>query len=58
MQKALTVLNKDYPVLRLFVTLGNASESIYYGLGFVTGVEFKKLYIPALQKTASKNFKV
>lgn len=50
LKKALTVLNKEYPVLRLFVTLGNASESIYYGLGFVPGVEFKKLYIPALER--------
>lgn len=46
-KKALTVLNKEYPVLRLFVTLGNAAESVYYNLGFVPGVEFKRYYIPA-----------
>lgn len=46
LKKALTILNREYSVLRLFVTLGNASESIYYNLGFVPGAEFKRLYIP------------
>ena len=46
-EKALTVLNREYPILRLFVTIGNVSESVYYELGFIQGVEFKRLYIPA-----------
>lgn len=46
-KRALTVLNKEYSVLRLFVTMGNPSEAVYYELGFVPGVEFKRLYIPA-----------
>ncbi|MCY6959985.1 GNAT family N-acetyltransferase [Clostridium brassicae] len=49
-KKALTVLNNKYPVLRLFVTLGNPAESVYYELGFIQGVEFKRFYIPALNR--------
>lgn len=49
-KKALTVLNNEYPVLRLFVDLGNAAESVYYELGFIPGVEFKRFHIPALNK--------
>ncbi|MTI71598.1 MAG: GNAT family N-acetyltransferase [Firmicutes bacterium] len=49
LKKALTVLNKKYPVVRLFVTIGNGAESVYYELGFIPGVEFKKLYIPAIK---------
>ena len=47
LKKALTVLNSKYPILRLFVTIGNVSESVYYELGFIPGVEFKRFYIPA-----------
>ena len=46
LKKALTVLNSNYPVLRLFVTVGNIAESVYYELGFIPGVEFKKFYLP------------
>lgn len=46
LKKALTVLNNEYPVLRLFVTTGNVSESVYYELGFIPGAEFKRFYIP------------
>lgn len=46
LKKALTILNSKYSILRLFVTLGNVAESVYYELGFVQGVEFNKLYIP------------
>lgn len=45
LKRALTVLKNEHPVLRLFVTLGNVSESIYYELGFVPGVEFKRFYL-------------
>ncbi len=48
LKNALTILNKEYPILRLFVTIGNASESVYYELGFIPGVEFKRFYIPVL----------
>lgn len=47
LKRALTVLKKEYPVLRLFVTTGNVSESVYYELGFVPGVEFKRFCMPA-----------
>jgi ribosomal protein S18 acetylase RimI-like enzyme len=46
-KKALNVLKEEYPVLRLFVTLGNSAEAVYYNLGFLPGVETSKLYIPA-----------
>ena len=47
MKKALTVLKEEYPVVRLFVTLGNNAEALYYNLGFLPGTETTKLYIPA-----------
>ena len=46
-KKALTVLKEEYPVVRLFVTLGNNAEALYYNLGFLPGTETTKLYIPA-----------
>ncbi len=46
LKKALTVLNCKYSILRLFVTIGNNSESVYYELGFIPGVEFKRFYLP------------
>ncbi len=46
LKKALTVLNREYPILRLFVTVGNAAESVYYDLGFIPGLEFKRFYLP------------
>lgn len=47
LKRALTVLQGKYPVLRLFVTLGNDAESVYHELGFVKGTEFRRLYIQA-----------
>lgn len=46
LKKALTVLKDKYPILRLFVTVGNVAESVYYELGFISGVEFKRFYLP------------
>lgn len=45
-KRALTVLKEEYPVLRLFVTLGNSAEALYYNLGFLPGAHTTKLYIP------------
>jgi N-acetylglutamate synthase-like GNAT family acetyltransferase len=39
LRKALTVLNEEYEVLRLFVTIGNSAEALYYNLGFYPGLE-------------------
>ncbi|GGG14609.1 hypothetical protein GCM10010912_68840 [Paenibacillus albidus] len=39
LKKALTVLSDKYEVLRLFVTVGNSAESLYYNLGFYPGLE-------------------
>jgi ribosomal protein S18 acetylase RimI-like enzyme len=48
LKRALTVLKSKYTVLRLFITIGNPAESVYYELGFVQGAEFKRFYIPAV----------
>jgi GNAT superfamily N-acetyltransferase len=37
LQHALTALHPTYPVLRLFVGVGNPAESLYYRMGFVPG---------------------
>lgn len=47
LKKALTVLKSEYEVLRLFVTVGNAAQSVYYKIGFVPGSEFERFYLPA-----------
>ena len=39
LRQALNTLHTTYPVLRLFVTVGNASEAVYHNLGFVAGPE-------------------
>ena len=39
LKRALTVLKEGYPVLRLFVTLGNNAEMVYHKLGFLAGTE-------------------
>lgn len=52
LKKALTVLKKaGYPVLTLYLTVGNRAESVYYNLGFQPGVEIATLHIPARQAT-------
>lgn len=45
-KKALTILNKEYEVLRLFVSIGNSAESVYYNLGFFPGLEQTTFYLP------------
>jgi hypothetical protein len=37
LKKNLTVLKAEFVVLRLFVTIGNSAESLYYRLGFLSG---------------------
>lgn len=39
LRQALNALHPTYPVLRLFVTVGNAAEAVYHNLGFVSGPE-------------------
>ena len=43
---ALSMLKIHYPVLRLFVTLGNDAENVYHKLGFLAGVETTEMYLP------------
>lgn len=45
LSKGISILNREYPVVRLFVTIGNAAESVYHELGFIQGVEFGKYYL-------------
>ena len=46
LKKSLTVLSDMYDILRLFVTLGNKSEAMYYELGFMPGNEIMVMIIP------------
>ncbi len=39
LKKALSVLKEEYPVLRLYVTVGNDAENVYNNLGFLKGLE-------------------
>lgn len=50
LKKALTVLKGEYPVLRLFVTLGNGAETAYHKLGFLAGSEYTEMHLPARVK--------
>ena len=46
LKRALTILNEEYPVLRLSVIAGNPAQSVYYSLGFLPGIEKATLHIP------------
>lgn len=39
LKKALTILKKEYPVVRLYVDIGNEAEQVYDSLGFLKGLE-------------------
>ena len=47
LQNSLTVLKKDYPVVRLYVDSGNPAETLYYNVGFFPGKKLTDLSIPA-----------
>lgn len=42
LDRALTVLEPNYPVLRLFVTSGNPAEQLYKKKGFLSGGEYQQ----------------
>lgn len=42
-KKALTVLREEYPVVRLYVDIGNQAEKVYYNMGFLKGVELTQM---------------
>lgn len=44
-KRALTILKEQYPVLRLFVTLGNDAEIVYHKMGFLPGVETTEMIL-------------
>src|SRR5690606_2573657 len=44
LKRALTILNADYPILRIGVLQGTYAESLYYNLGFMPAeVEVERL---------------
>ena len=45
LKRALTILKEQYPVLRLFVILGNDAEMIYHKMGFLAGVETTEMIL-------------
>ncbi|MFU1794589.1 GNAT family N-acetyltransferase [Paenibacillus azoreducens] len=46
LKKAVTVLKEEYDVIRLFVTIGNSAEALYYRLGFYPGLEQTTFHLP------------
>ncbi len=48
LKRALTILKKEYPALRLFVTLGNDAEMVYHKMGFLAGTETIEMILPAI----------
>ncbi len=38
-KRALSILSEEFAVLRLYVTIGNKAEDLYYNLGFLKGTE-------------------
>lgn len=47
-KRALTSLKEQYPVLRLFVTLGNDAEMVYHKMSFLPGVETTEMILSKL----------
>jgi ribosomal protein S18 acetylase RimI-like enzyme len=47
LKESLTVLNGQFDIIRLFITVGNAAESIYYNFGFLPGIEQITFSLPA-----------
>lgn len=45
-KRALSELKDEFEVLRLFVTIGNSAESLYYNLGFYPGLEQTTFHLP------------
>lgn len=47
LKNSLTVLKGNYEVVRLFVTVGNVAESLYYNFGFLPGMEQITFILPS-----------
>ena len=45
LKRALSELKGSYPVLRLFVTIGNDAEMVYHKMGFLSGTETTKMVL-------------
>lgn len=48
LKRSLTILKKQYPTLRLFVTLGNDAEMVYHKMGFLAGTETTEMILQVL----------
>jgi len=46
-KRALSILKQKHDAMRLFVTIGNSAEAVYYNVGFLPGEEFTNLYMRA-----------
>ena len=47
-KKSLTNLSEKYPVVRLYVDIGNEAENVYYNLGFMKGVELSEMELKVM----------
>ncbi len=50
LKSALTVLNEEYPVIRLYVDIGNKAEELYHNLGFLKGLQLTDMKLGIIEK--------
>lgn len=50
LKSALTVLNEEYPVVRLYVHIGNKAEELYHNLGFLKGLQLTDMKLEVVGK--------
>ncbi|HCQ89062.1 MULTISPECIES: GNAT family N-acetyltransferase [unclassified Clostridium] len=50
LKSALTVLNEEYPVIRLYVHVGNKAEELYHNLGFLKGFQLTDMKLVVVMK--------
>ncbi|WP_291578430.1 GNAT family N-acetyltransferase [Clostridium sp. UBA6640] len=50
LKNALTVLNEEYPVVRLYVHVGNKAEELYHNLGFLKGLQLTDMKFEVAEK--------
>lgn len=49
LKNALTILKKEYPVVRLYVDIGNEAEQVYDNIGFLKGLELTQMKLNQLE---------
>ncbi|WP_454054277.1 GNAT family N-acetyltransferase [Clostridium sp. Marseille-Q7071] len=50
LKSALAVLNEEYPVVRLYVDIGNKAEELYHNLGFLKGLQLTDMKFEIIEK--------